>query len=88
MVTHRQRPGTAHGTVFLTIEDESGRANLIVWPQRVEQWRRQILRGRLLAIQGRLEKTGPYVHNIIVEELVDLSARIPPLLTGISRDFH
>ncbi|MCE5359863.1 error-prone DNA polymerase [Candidatus Igneacidithiobacillus taiwanensis] len=86
LVTHRQRPGTAHGTVFLTIEDESGRANLIIWPQRVESWRQAILQGRALAVQGRLEKTGPYVHNIIVENLQDLSPQLAKISTH-SRDF-
>ncbi|MEY2340762.1 error-prone DNA polymerase [Acidithiobacillus sp. IBUN Pt1247-S3] len=87
LVTHRQRPGTAHGTVFLTIEDETGRANLIIWPQRVEAWRREILHGKLLVIQGRLEKHGPYVHNIIVEGVRDLRDRSKSLPVN-SRDFH
>ncbi len=87
LVTHRQRPGTAHGTVFLTIVDESGSANLIVWPQRVQEWRRSILHGKLLAVRGRLEKNGPYVHNIIVEEVQDYSMRLSDLRTA-SRDFH
>jgi len=87
LVTHRQRPSTAHGTVFLTIVDESGSANLIVWPQRVEEWRRPVLHGRLLAVRGRLEKNGPYVHNIIVEEIQDYSTRLSDLRAA-SRDFQ
>ncbi|MBU2755723.1 error-prone DNA polymerase [Acidithiobacillus sp. CV18-2] len=87
LVTHRQRPSTAHGTVFLTIVDESGSANLIVWPQRVEEWRRPVLHGKLLGVLGRLEKNGPYVHNIIVEEIQDYSTRLSDL-RAVSQDFQ
>lgn len=52
IVTVRQRPGSAKGTMFVTLEDETGPVNVIVWPAMVEQWRDAILRSRLLAVQG------------------------------------
>ncbi|MDD2746046.1 MAG: error-prone DNA polymerase [Acidithiobacillus ferrooxidans] len=86
LVTHRQRPGTAHGTVFLTLEDESGMINVIVWPQRAEGWRRALLQGRLLGIGGRLERQGASLH-FIADAMEDLSPWLGTLSTR-SRDFH
>jgi error-prone DNA polymerase len=52
IVTVRQRPGTAKGTMFVTLEDETGPVNVIVWPALIERWRDALLRSRLLAVQG------------------------------------
>ena len=85
LVTHRQRPATAHGTVFLTLEDESGRINVIVWPSQVEPWRRAILQGRLLGVRGKLERDGRVCH-LIAQSLTDYSQWLGELATR-SRDF-
>ena len=60
IVTLRQRPGTAKGTMFVTLEDETGPVNVIVWPGLIEQWRDALLRSQLLAVQGLWQcATGP-----------------------------
>jgi error-prone DNA polymerase len=52
IVTVRQRPGTAKGTMFVTLEDETGPVNVIVWPAMVDRWRNALLRSQLLAVEG------------------------------------
>ena len=52
IVTVRQRPGTAKGTMFVTLEDETGPVNVIVWPGLIEEWRDVLLKSQLLAVQG------------------------------------
>ena len=60
IVTLRQRPGTAKGTMFVTLEDETGPVNVIVWPGLIETWRDALLRSQLLAVQGLWQcATGP-----------------------------
>ncbi|MQR98781.1 error-prone DNA polymerase [Gluconobacter aidae] len=87
LVLMRQRPGTANGTMFVTIEDETGTANLIVWKDLQEKFRRPLLASRLLACRGRLQKEGEVIH-VIVLSLEDRT----PLLQGSellkARDFR
>lgn len=86
LVTHRQRPGTAKGIVFMTLEDETGHANLIIRP---EVWERDKRIGRskiALIAEGHVERQGAVVH-VQVRRLRDLSAHISPV-TARSRDFH
>ncbi len=79
LVLMRQRPGSAKGVMFITIEDETGITNLVVW-QSVAQAQRQIVLGaRLLGVRGRLQREGEVVH-LVAEELTDLS----PLLAGLA----
>jgi len=85
LVTTRQHPG-AGGTVFLTLEDETGVANIIMWKDRVERYRREVLQGRLLEVRGRLQKESGVIH-IITGRLIDRSAWLGALPTE-SRDFH
>ncbi|GLQ64346.1 error-prone DNA polymerase [Gluconobacter cerinus] len=66
LVLMRQRPGTANGTMFVTIEDETGTANLIVWKDVQEKYRRPLLASRLLACQGRLQKEGDVIHVVVL----------------------
>ena len=68
----RQRPGTASGVIFITLEDETGVANLVVWPSVFERFRRVVLGAQLLVVQGRLQKEGLVIH-VIAERLVDRS---------------
>lgn len=85
LVTTRQHPG-AGGTVFLTLEDESGVANIIVWKDRVERYRREVLQGRLLEVRGRLQKEHGVIH-LIAGRLIDRTELLGRLETA-SRDFH
>ncbi len=86
LVTGRQRPDTAAGIVFLTLEDETGYVNVVVWPRLLEAQRREILGARLLAVYGVIDRAGDVVH-LIAKRVVDHSALLGRLLTR-SRDFH
>jgi error-prone DNA polymerase len=81
LVVCRQRPGTASGVIFITIEDEGGIANLIVWPKMFERFRRTVLRARLLGAQGTLQREGIVTH-IVVDRLVDLTDHLAGLADG------
>ncbi|GLR77359.1 error-prone DNA polymerase (plasmid) [Azospirillum oryzae] len=70
LVLVRQRPGSANGVLFLTIEDETGIANIIVWKKLFEQQRRIILGASMLAVKGRVQIEGEVIH-LIAEQLVD-----------------
>jgi len=72
IVLVRQKPGSARGVLFITIEDETGFANLIVWPSVFEQQRRLILNASMLACHGRLQREGGVVH-VITDRIEDLS---------------
>jgi len=86
IVTGRQRPGTASGTVFVTLEDETGTINVIVWPSLVEAQRRELLGSRLMGVEGTLEREGEVMH-LVAKRLSDHSDLIGSLQVD-SRDFH
>jgi len=86
IVTGRQRPGTASGTVFVTLEDETGHVNVIVWPRLVEAQRRELLGSRLMGVEGTLEREGEVMH-LVARRLLDHSDLIGSLQVE-SRDFH
>ena len=75
LVLLRQRPGTAKGVMFITIEDETGIANLIVWPSVYEKQRRIILSAGMLGVRGRVQREGEIVH-IIAHWLTDMSGNL------------
>jgi len=79
LVTCRQRPGSASGVVFITLEDETGLANLIVWPGVFEAHRRTVLRSRLLQAEGRLQKESGVIH-LVVEHLTDRTDALRALI--------
>jgi error-prone DNA polymerase len=81
LVLIRQRPGTAKGVVFLTIEDETGPANIIVWPKAFSENRRTVMTARFLAVRGRLQRVGLVIH-VVAESFIDLSAHLPWLREG------
>ncbi len=78
LVITRQRPGTASGVIFLTLEDETGVSNIVVWPKVFERNRRVVMGGRLLRVTGRLERQGIVVH-LIAETIEDLSGKLAEL---------
>jgi error-prone DNA polymerase len=65
LVTVRQRPGTAKGVVFITIEDETGFANLVVFQKLFDQYRKEIIQSKLLMVEGKLQIEGNVVHVIV-----------------------
>ncbi|HXQ66788.1 MAG TPA: error-prone DNA polymerase [Alphaproteobacteria bacterium] len=101
LVLVRQRPGSARGVIFATLEDESGPANVIIWPDIFERFHRVVLASRLMAVTGRLQREGIVIH-VIAERLADLSHYLRDLMNspeGVrvapperqlypSRDFH
>ncbi|HSR72497.1 MAG TPA: OB-fold nucleic acid binding domain-containing protein, partial [Kiloniellales bacterium] len=78
LVLVRQRPGTARGVIFATLEDETGTANVIVWPDVFEAHRKIVLGARLLGVSGPLQREGLVIH-VIAERLVDLTPRLAQL---------
>ncbi len=86
IVTGRQRPQTAKGTIFVTLEDETGYTNVIVWSHVAERQRRELLGSTLLGVEGVMEKEGDVAH-LVARRLTDHSPLLGPL--GVkSRDFH
>ena len=81
LVLVRQRPGTAKGVIFATLEDETGIANVIVWPQVFETFRSTVLGARLIAVTGRLQNVSNVIH-VVADEVEDLT----PLLRRLSED--
>ena len=86
IVIGRQRPDTASGVIFVTMEDESGCVNVVVWRNLIERQRRELLGARLLGVYGRVEREGTVVH-LVAGRLIDLSHLLGALSTQ-SRDFH
>ncbi len=78
LVVVRQRPGSAKGVMFITIEDETGIANVVVWPKLFEPSRRVVLGASMMAINGRVQREGEVVH-LVAQQLFDLSADLSSL---------
>ncbi len=78
VVLIRQRPGSANGVVFITIEDETGIANLIVWPKILERFRRAALGATLLCCTGKLQREESVIH-VVADRLDDLTPRLDTL---------
>ncbi len=81
IVLVRQRPGTASGVIFATLEDETGVANIIVWPRVFERYRRILMTARLLGVEGTLQREGLVTH-IVAGRLIDLTAHLHSLTDG------
>jgi error-prone DNA polymerase len=81
LVLMRQMPGTAKGVVFATLEDETGIANIVIWPKVFERHRRLVMTSRFLAVHGRLQRAGLVVH-VVAEEFVDLTSQLCRLRDG------
>ena len=78
LVITRQRPGTASGVIFLTLEDETGVCNVVVWPKVYDRFRRAVMGGRLLQVTGHLQREGIVVH-LIAQRIEDLSWHLSEL---------
>ncbi len=95
VVTVRQRPGSAKGVVFLTIEDETGIANIVVWPKIMKTFRREVMGARLIHIEGRIQRSPEGVVHLVASKLedrsgalMDLSGREPQRLIAPSQMAH
>ena len=86
LVTCRQRPGTASGVTFVTLEDETGNTNVIVWRDLAEKERRALIASRLMIVHGKLEHQGPITH-LVALHMEDASHLLADL-TVVSHDFH
>jgi error-prone DNA polymerase len=87
IVTGRQRPGTANGVMFVSIEDETGTTQVIVWPSLVEKQKKEVLNATLLTVYGVWQRDGASTH-LIAKRLVDHTAMLGDLNNIKSRDFH
>ena len=96
LVLVRQRPGSAKGVMFITLEDETTVANLVVWTKVFEKYRRTVLGSGMLGVKGRVQREGEVVH-IVAHELIDMSAELSsvgqrdagfPLPHGRGDEFH
>ncbi|QOC21617.1 error-prone DNA polymerase [Wenzhouxiangella sp. AB-CW3] len=85
LVTHRQRPGTASGVIFLSLEDETGIINVIVWPKVAERYRRAVLTGHMLRVAGKLQNAEGSQH--LIAERIHLEDHHLARLSTRSRDF-
>jgi error-prone DNA polymerase len=81
LVLVRQRPGTAKGVIFLTLEDETGIVNVVVWPKVFEKNRRVLMTSQFLAVRGRIEREGLVIH-VVADELIDLTDELRRLGDG------
>ena len=90
-MTCLQRPGTAKGTLFATLEDETGSINVIIWARTQETFRQVILTSKLMLVKGTVElnwdnPSSPVIH-VVAGYVQDLSERLPALLLK-KREFH
>ncbi|MBW8687861.1 error-prone DNA polymerase [Chitinophaga rhizophila] len=81
LVLVRQRPGTAKGVCFITIEDETGCANLVVFHQLFEKYRKEILQARLLMVEGKLQREGEVVH-VVVKQCYNFNKMLHQVITA------
>ena len=79
LVLVRQRPGTAKGVIFITLEDETGTCNVVVWAKVYETFRRAVIAGRMLRVTGRVQRAAGVVH-VVAERIEDISAMLDELL--------
>ncbi|MDG2341254.1 MAG: OB-fold nucleic acid binding domain-containing protein [Paracoccaceae bacterium] len=79
LVILRQRPGTAKGVIFVTLEDETGVVNIVVWRKIYEAFRRAVISGRLLRVTGPVQRADGVTH-VIAEQIEDISAMLDTLL--------
>ena len=82
MVLVRQRPGSAKGVVFMTLEDETGIANIVVWPKVMEQYRKEVMGARLILVEGYIQSSPEQVTHLVAQRMFDRSHD----LVGLAND--
>jgi len=80
----RQRPGTAKGVIFITLEDETGTVNIVVWRKVFERYRRAVISARLMRVTGRLQRADGVTH-VIAEKIEDISPLLDQLLAPVEK---
>lgn len=85
LVMVRQRPGTAKGVIFLTLEDETGISNIVVWKNVYQRFRRAVVTGRLLRVTGTIQRDGKVVH-VVAQHVEDISHMLDRLVEPLSVD--
>ncbi|QLH70888.1 error-prone DNA polymerase [Rhodopseudomonas palustris] len=85
VVLVRQRPGSANGVIFMTIEDETGIANIVVWPAVMEKFRKEVMGARLVLVEGKVQASAEGVVHLVAERLIDRSAEMGRLAEGLVR---
>ncbi len=81
LVLVRQRPGSAKGVIFATLEDETGVANVIIWPDRFQRYRKTVIGSKLLGVTGRLQREGEVIH-LVADQLADWTPALSTLTEG------
>src|SRR6202030_4761947 len=82
VVLVRQRPGSAKGVVFMTLEDETGIANIVVWPKVMERFRKEVMGARLILVEGYIQSSPEQVTHLVAQRLFDRSRD----LVGLAND--
>ncbi len=82
VVLVRQRPGSAKGVVFMTLEDETGIANIVVWPKVMEQYRKEVMGARLILVEGYIQSSPEHVTHLVAQRMFDRSGD----LIGLAND--
>ena len=80
LVLVQQRPSTAKGVIFTTLEDETGVANIIIWPPIFERYRKIMLNAKLLGVEGELQREGIVIH-VVAKHLINLNTRLETFAT-------
>ncbi len=86
VVLVRQRPGTAKGVVFMTLEDETGVANIVVWKKLMEQYRKEVMQARLVAVEGIVQRAGDVIH-VVARRVIDRTSDLSVLAENGVTDF-
>ncbi|QUS39213.1 error-prone DNA polymerase [Tardiphaga alba] len=84
VVLVRQRPGSAKGVIFMTLEDETGIANVVVWPKVMETFRKEVMGARLIWVEGRIQSSKERVVHLVAERLVDRSHELQRLSDNLA----
>jgi error-prone DNA polymerase len=88
VVLVRQRPGSAKGVVFMTLEDETGIANVVVWPKVMEKFRKEVMGSRLILVEGYIQSSPEQVTHLVAQRLVDRSHDLLALSDDMLRRKH
>jgi error-prone DNA polymerase len=88
VVLVRQRPGSAKGVVFMTLEDETGIANIVVWPKVMERFRKEVMGSRLILVEGTIQSSPEKVVHLVAERLFDRSHDLLDLANDTPRQKH
>jgi len=88
VVLVRQRPGSAKGVVFMTLEDETGIANVVVWPKVMERFRKEVMGARLVLVEGTIQSSPEKVVHLVAEKLFDRSRDLVSLADDALRRKH